>query len=208
MAQFPRREPEVVVLANTMLAGYKANPVFFPRSDVSGLADAIAAYKAAKSDQQEKMSRAQLATEVKEARLAELKAFMTNQLRQSEVDTAAHPKQLALIGWGPKSAPSPSPPPGQPRNLMLETRDSTLVLLDWRAPAAGTGGKVRSYILERRETPPGGGAFGEWHQIATALEREITLEEQPTGQRLEYRVIAVNVGGASHPTNSVTVVLG
>ena len=208
MAQFPRREPEVVVLADTMLAGYRANPVFFPKADVSGLAEAIAAYKVAKNDQQEKMARAQLATEVKETSLTELKAFMTNQIRQSEVDTAAHRTQLALIGWGPKSAPSPSPPPGQPRNLMLETRDSVLVLLDWRAPAAGTGGKVRSYIVERREQAPGGGGFGDWHQIATALEREITLEDQPLDQRLEYRVIAVNVGGASAPTNSVTVVLG
>lgn len=207
MAQFPRREPEMIQLAGAMIAGYMANPVFFPRADTSGLAAALAAYKAARYDQQEKMAQAQLATGAKERRLTELKEFMVNQLRQSEVDTAAHPNQLTLIGWGPKSAPSPSPPPGQPRNLMLETPDSTTVFLDWRAPASGTGGKVRSYLVERREQPPGGGAFGEWHQIATALEREITLEDQPSGRRLEYRVIAMNIGGASAPTNSVAVVL-
>jgi len=49
--------------------------------------------------------------------------------------------------------------------------------------------------------------FGLWVHIASAINNEIALKNEPTGSRLEYRVRAVNKGGESLPSNTVCVVL-
>ena len=81
-----------------------------------------------------------------------------------------------------------------------------MVLLDFKAPARGSGGNVRTYVIERRQQPEGG-EFGNWRQAGIALETEASLMNQPRGVQLEYRVKAINTGGESVPSNSVAVVL-
>lgn len=123
------------------------------------------------------------------------------------LDVGSDSEKLEYIGWDPKSAPQPSMPPGQPRNLDPVIQGPGTVFLDWKAPARGSGGSVRTYIIERREQPVGGGEFGSWAQVTIAIESEATLVGQPRGPQLEYRVKAVNVGGESIPSNTVEVVL-
>ena len=43
--------------------------------------------------------------------------------------------------------------------------------------------------------------------IASAIDNKIALQAEPTGWRMEYRVKAVNKGGESPPTNTISVVL-
>ena len=43
--------------------------------------------------------------------------------------------------------------------------------------------------------------------VATAIETESTLVDQPKAVELEYRVIAVNKAGVGSPSNTVMVVL-
>ena len=43
--------------------------------------------------------------------------------------------------------------------------------------------------------------------VATALETEATLVDQPRGAQLEYRVIAVNKAGDGPESNTVMMVL-
>ena len=52
-----------------------------------------------------------------------------------------------------------------------------------------------------------GGAFNEWHQVGVALEHHSTLTEQPRNVQMEYRIVAVNNGGNSVPSNTAAVVL-
>jgi len=132
---------------------------------------------------------------------------MRAELKKSEVDVGADSEKLEYIGWGPKAPPSPADPPGQPRNLDAAMQGAGTVLLDWKAPARGSGGQVRTYVIERRQQPEGGGEFGQWQQTGIALESETTLMNQPRGVQLEYRVKAVNTGGESLPSNTVAVVL-
>jgi hypothetical protein len=44
-------------------------------------------------------------------------------------------------------------------------------------------------------------------RLGVALDSELTLTEQPRGVQLEYRIIAVNNGGNSVPSNTADVVL-
>ncbi|MFC1738647.1 hypothetical protein ACFL1G_06330 [Planctomycetota bacterium] len=69
--------------------------------------------------------------------------------------------------------------------------------LDLKAPARGTGGKVRTYVIEWHEQPPGGGEFGSWSQVSIAIESEASFIDQSRGQQLEYLFKAVNVGSES-----------
>jgi hypothetical protein len=56
--------------------------------------------------------------------------------------------------------------------------------------------------VQRRERPEGA-----WQDVATAIETEATLVDQPKGAELEYRVIAINKSGEGSPSNTVMVVL-
>jgi len=132
---------------------------------------------------------------------------MRTQLKQSEVDVAADPEKLELIGWGRKAPAQPSDPPGQPRNLDPVIQGPGTLFLDWKPPASGSGGPVRTYLIERREQPVGGGAFSAWRQVGASLTPEAHLTNQPRNQQLEYRVRAVNLAGQSAPSNTVKAVL-
>ena len=150
---------------------------------------------------------AQVATEAKDTALDALENVMRAELKKSEVDVGSDGEKLEYIGWGPKSAPSPSTPPGQPRSLEALVQGPGTLFLDWKAPARGSGGTVRTYIVERRQQPDGGGEFGPWAQIGIAIGSETSLSDQPRGPQLEYRIKAVNVGGESIPSNTVAMVL-
>ncbi len=207
MAQFPKAEADVAALAASMMAGYFTHGADFPSADPIALDMARIAYATAKNAQTDAMAAAQVATEAKDTVLDTLEYVMRAELKKSEVDVGGDGEKLEYIGWGPKSAPSPSAPPGQPRSLESVAQGAGTLLLDWKAPARGSGGSVRTYIIERREQPAGGGEFGPWAQIGIAIESETSLAGQPRGPQLEYRVKAVNVGGESIPSNTVAVVL-
>ncbi len=207
MAQFPDAEGDVSALATTMLAGYVNHAVDFPSSDAAGLSAAYSAYVVVKDTQIDALSTAQTATEAKNTVFDALEEAMRTELKKSEVDVALDSEKLEYIGWGPKAAPSLADLPGQPRNLDLVIQGRGTLFLDWKTPARGSGGTVRTYVIERREQPAGGGEFGDWAQVSIALETEATLTDQPRGPQLEYRVKAINAGGQSIPSNTAAVVL-
>jgi len=207
MATFPRTESEVSALAMRMMAGYTAHATDFPNADPTGLSTIFGDYTGAKNTQTDAQAAAQVATEAKDAALEALTEMMTTQLKQSEVDTKDDPEKLEFIGWSPKSPAQPVDVPGQPRNLETIVQGTGALFLDWKSPAHGSGGSVRTYVIERRQQPEGGGEFGQWAQISIAIESEVTLGGQPRGPQLEYRVKAVNTSGQSIPSNTVAVVL-
>ncbi len=207
MAQFPKAEPDVVVLANAMVAGYGVHAADFPSADVPGLTAALSAYSFVKNAQTDAMAAAQVATESKNVNVDALEDVMRDELKKSEVDVGADSEKLEYIGWGPKAPPTAAVTPGQPRSLEALMQGPGSLLLDWKGPARGSGGTVRTYVVERREQPAGGGEFGEWAQIGIALDTETMMTSQPRGPQLEYRIKAVNVGGQSIPSNTAAVVL-
>ena len=61
---------------------------------------------------------------------------------------------------------------------------------------------MSAYKVQRRQRPE-----GVWQDVATAIETELTLVDQPKGKELEYRIIAINKAGEGSPSNTVMVVL-
>ncbi len=211
MATFPNAEADIVALASAMIAGYTAHPADFPSmdplTDLVALQAALSGYQTAKIAQTDALAAAQVSTETKDLKIDDLEDLMRDELKKSEVDVGSDSEKLEYIGWGPKAPPTPAVTPGQPRNLEPVVQGPGTLFLDWKPPARGSGGTVRTYVIERREQPAGGGEFGSWAQVGIALETESTLMDQPRGPQLEYRVKAVNAGGESVPSNTVAVVL-
>jgi len=211
MPKFPNKEADVVALAEAMIAGYTAHPADFPSIDplvdLPALQTALTDYQTNKNSQEDARAQAQLATVTKASTLDALMELMKNDLKLSEVDVVDSPEKLAEIGWGPRQQPQPVAAPGQPTNLHPVAEGQGIVWLEWDRPAAGSGGPVRNYIIERREQPAGGGEFGAWAIVGTALNNEANLSDQPRGIQMEYRVTAANVTGESMPSNTAAVVL-
>lgn len=158
--QFPKLEADIIDLAKAMVVGYSAHAADFPCSNALSLIKALTDYNKAKIAQIDALAAAQVATESKNLKLADLEEKMKDELQMSEVDVGSDSEKLGYIGWGPKAPLSPADPPGQPRNLDLVALGAGTIFLDWKAPARGSGGTVRTYVIERREQPAGGGGTG------------------------------------------------
>ena len=206
MPRFPKKEADIFALANQMIAGYTDHPAVFPHADVAALTDARINYTnqvivagCYKAD-------VALATEVKDKAFRALVRKMKQQLKRSESDTKDNPLQLKHIGWTEERYGKAVRKPSQPRALEATPRGPGVVELDWKAPAPGNGGPVRSYVILRRQHLPGK-QFSNWTQEGMALNPEITLTNQPRFVQLEYRIIAVNTAGNSVPSNTAAVAL-
>ncbi|NLV44420.1 MAG: fibronectin type III domain-containing protein [Candidatus Hydrogenedentes bacterium] len=206
MPCFPKKEADIFALANQMIAGYTDHPAVFPHADVAALTDARINYTnqvivagCYKAD-------VALATEVKDKSFRALVRNMKQQLKRSESDTKDNPLQLKHIGWTEERYGGQTRKPAQPRSFEATPRGPGVVELEWKAPAPGKGGPVRSYVVLRRQQLPGQ-KFTHWSQEGMALTPEITLTNQPRYIQLEYRIIAINATGTSVPSNAVAVVL-
>ena len=206
MPTFPRAENDIDTLVQKMIEGYTTHAADFPNADLAGLTAVHDAYVAAVNTLDETRTQEKIAMRAKETTLDALMAKMKIELRQSEVDTKSDPEELGYIGWGPRSGPTPQPPPGEPRHFVCTEQGKGIVAFDWKNPAAGDGGPVRSYLVERRDADSAG-VLGDWHQVGVATSTEVRLTDQPRGILLEYRVRGINPAGEGDPSVAQSVVL-
>ncbi len=210
MPRYPAQQAQILALAEAMISGYTEQAALFPNADAALLQSLRDVYYNAAAAQTEAIAKAQLATGAKQAALAQLQAVIKRQLKQSQIDTAANPENLNYIGWGPRAAARSIEAPGQPLGLKSIDEGAGTLLIEWKRPARGSGGPVRTYIIERREltideTDDDGA--DEWRQAAISLETTASLKDQPRSAQLEYRVKAINKSGQSEASNTIAVVL-
>ncbi len=203
--KFPKKESEVISLAQSIQAGLSSHSEDFPSLDPLFLDALIDAYQTAKDSQGNAKSQSILATESKQNALESLQDAMKNMLKKAEVDAAANPDKLYEIGWAPRQKPSDPQVPSLPHDLECIAQGTDDLWLNWQKPAVGSA-TVRNYIIERRQADQSG-SFGEWQLAASTLDKKVHLENQPKGVQLEYRVKAVNTAGQSTPSNTAAVVL-
>ena len=201
MPRFPKKEAEIKVLAARMFRGLWDNQPIYPNPPLNPafLATAMNAFTVAGLNSVAAKAALARAAGDKDATLAALVDAMKDDLRYAENTTGFDDDKLKLIGWSGRKAKTPLAIPGQVRQLQAPKQGAGWVFLDWKKPA--DGGKPAAYKVQRRQPE----VDDQWKTAATAIETEATLVDQPTGQQLEYRVIAINKAGAGTPSNTVAV---
>jgi hypothetical protein len=202
MPRFPNKEAEIQSLSMNLALGLWNNQPIFPEPPISGIdfIDLINAYKSAKEAHIAAQAAAEQKIADKDDALEELTDALKSNIRYAENTVNYDDEKLKLIGWSGKSAPNELQPPGETRQLEAPKQGDGWLFLDWKAPA--DGGKVSAYKIQRRNRPDGA-----WQDVATAIETETTLVQQPTMAELEYRIIALNKAGEGSPSNTVMAVL-
>jgi hypothetical protein len=200
--RFPLAEADILALSRSMVSGLEAHSEAFPRLPVEPevLDAAIEAFKTLTAKAIEAEAHALAATAAKREALMELTTLMKSDLRYAETAAGRNETLLKYIGWsGPKPKTS-QPIPGQPGNLTVVDIGESTLTLTWDAPV--DGGRVLAYSVRRRLKTEIA-----WQDIATAMATTIRLKNQPTGETLEYSVVAMNKSGTSLESNSVAVKL-
>lgn len=201
MARFPKREADIRTLVQNIIAGLADNPDFpdppFTPAQLQTFLDNVIALEDAQVAAQ---AAAQQATEAKQAGIDEMVSAAKSVLNYAEDAVHGNDAKLAALGWGGRAEPTPLQVPGQPRSLEAVKEGPGWLVLDWKK--SKDGGKAAFYRVERREA-----SGGEWTMVGTALDAEITLNNQKRGKEFEYRVIAVNKAGESAASNVVQAVL-
>ena len=208
MSEFPHTETGIVALCQQMIDGYIGHAADFPSVTVDVLNDlqaARASYNGNRTNQDQAQADAKVATANKAETLDMLAERMRNTLKLSEIDCTGDPEKLAYIGWGVRSgeAAGEPQPPMQPDLLQITAEGSSDIWLTWEQAARS---RVRHWLIERRE-PAAGGGYTEWALAGTSLNTEAHLTDQPSGVKLEYRIIAENPVGQSPASNIVAAVL-
>jgi len=202
MPRFPKKEAEITALAELLWRGLLANNPTFPQPPVNPLL--LRTRKLTYQSRHNAFMAARAAAEQsianKNDALEQLTDALKSNIRYAETVVNFDDDKLKLIGWSGNQTPTALAPPGEVRQLEAPKQGDGWVFLDWKAPA--DGGKVSAYKIQRRQRPEGA-----WQDVATAIETESTLVEQPKGAELEYRVIAINKSGEGSPSNTVMAVL-
>ena len=202
MARFPKKEPEIVALAEQLWRGLWDNNSTYPAPPRHPffLRFKMLIFKNRRGTAIAEQAAAEAATANKDDALDDLVEAMKTDIRYAENTVNYDDDKLKLIGWAGRKVATPLAIPGQTRLLEAPRQGDGWVFLDWKAPV--DGGKAAAYKIMRREQ-----ADGSWEDVATAVISEATLVEQPRGRELEYRVIGLNRAGQSQPGNTVNVVL-
>jgi hypothetical protein len=212
--RFPIKESAVFELAEEVKAGLAAHPAVYPAPPVPAaeLQAAIDAYLAARNQTIANKARYEESVRAKDDALATLKHGLKNDLRYAENTVDFDDALLKNLGWSGRKAKHRLQPPGQPGSLAAPKQGEGFLQFVWQKPT--DGGKPVAYKIQRRflheldKTEKKDKNTGDaWSDIAAALETEISLQDQPRGVELEYRVLAINKAGEGPPSNTVMVVL-
>lgn len=209
MPVFPRREADILGLAEDVSIGLKTSPDVFPEPPFGDdqLKPLIADYFETKNAINSAEAALKSELKRKDNALKALVLGLKRDLSYAEMVTDDSPDKLKLLGWNKRKARLPLPVPGSPLDLtVVYQSESGSIRLVWKKPPSGSRKTIRQYVVERRDQQPGG-SMGPWNMVDVAPYPEIDLDNQPSGIRLEYRVLAQNYSGLSYPSNTAVVVL-
>ncbi|XP_050067771.1 twitchin isoform X12 [Anopheles maculipalpis] len=96
-------------------------------------------------------------------------------------------------------AKDPWTEPDPPRELTIADWDKDFVDLKWKVPKSDGGAPITSYMVEYK---PYTAANWKHYADVGAAELNLTIRGLTVGETFEFRVKAVNQGGASKPSNS------
>ena len=199
--EFPRSEAKVRALAAAIMGGLRrlgpgdpAPPI--PVDDIEALDEEFGASQAATVQAD---AEATIQHVKKDEVFRRHKRALKTTLRWAEAVFRDRPGHLSGFGWGLPRKKTALEPPGETLDIVVLGEGQNWVILDWKPPV--NGGDVAAYKVQRRSNR------GEWADVATSVESELHLKNQPRGVELEYQVIAFNRAGEGTPSGVVTLVL-
>ena len=202
--EFPKKEADIVCLADRMYHGFFRHSVDFPKISKVLLMVTTNRFEIAKKDLLLSRAALKVAVKAKQQNFSNLKTEMKKCLKLAEVDCRDNPAKLSLIGigWAAKKS-AQNLCPAQPENLTCEQIAKDKIKLLWQRPNTNSGGAVHNYIIHRRHKQADG-KMSQWILAAIAYETISILSNQPAGL-LEYQVKAANKAGTSLPTNTAAI---
>ncbi|XP_069132542.1 twitchin-like isoform X10 [Argopecten irradians] len=98
----------------------------------------------------------------------------------------------------PVLAKNPYDTPDAPKDVQIPKYDRRSADLTWKAPENDGGNPIKGYIVEKK--PKG----GEWIQVNNfpVKDTQFSVMNLQEGQEVEFRVMAVNDGGAGKPSKA------
>ena len=207
MAEFPKTESNVLTFTDTLCDRLSGSAVFVnPPVSIAQLRDMRTNVQTEVARVVELKGEAEQATEQKKTHLGTLETNLKEVLSWAEVLVSFDDAELKTIGWGGKKPAEPTQLPNAPSELTILFEGDGTISMKWKRPAVITNCAPTYYLVERREQDAQG-VFGTWQEEANCFEESADLASQPTGITLEYRVSAINLAGASVPSNTVSAVL-
>ena len=205
MATFPKKESDVLSLAQEMVAGFKGNTDIYPAPLVSmeTLQADVDNYPEVKNAELRARAEWEKAVTAKTEHLRALSNDMRRDIRYAENVVDYDDARLRLIGWGGRKPRKAMEPPGQTRELTITGQGEGWISLDWKAP--GDGGAQAAYRIEslKHDQEESG-----WEEAATSTATaETTMVNQERGVRLGFRVVALNKSGDGMVSNTVMATL-
>jgi len=201
MPRFPKKEANIVALAQSIIAGVTANPTIFPAPPFTAVQ--MQAMLDVYFSERDEVTAAEAAwkqkIQDKNDALEVVEAAMKDELGYSEQVAKSNAAILAMVGWGLPAPPTPLQPPGQARLLEVIHQGEGWVEMDWKEPVGG--GKVASYKIQRRQEA------GDWQDVGVAVDSIGTVNNQPRKVDLEFRVVALNKAGDGMPSNTIAITL-
>ena len=199
-SKFPRKEAEVVALAQTVASGFTVNAGTYPNLPISveEIETLITNYIKTRDNEVAARAIADQATIAKNINFDALTEALKKDLRYAENTVDFDNVQLEQIGWSGRKLMGTGQPPGETISLEKTASGEGWISLVWKKPAKG--GRITKYNVERKEV-----LTGEWEIVATVKIRETNLVNQPIGKDLRYRVFAENASGKGDPSNSINV---
>jgi len=202
MVKFPERESEIVTLAQNMIDGLNANKELYPAPVLSpaDLETTLNKLKMAQKQFVAARAAVELACADKNAILKELVEQLKSDIRIAESVVKWDDNKLKLLGWGGRAQKTTLPVPGAAYALKATRISPGVVKLSWKRSRGG--GKVAAYEVQKFDA-----VNQMWQNVATAIETETLLVNQPVEETLQYRVTPVNRTGAGTASDVVRVVL-
>ena len=190
MAQFPKKESHIDVLADTMISGFRNHDDDFPSPPVTPakLQASLEAFRSAWFRAREAAAAARKATGEKDEALKKLVAEMKSDIRYAENTTNYDHGKLLILGWGGRHPKRPTATPGQVPGFNILTEGAGWIELSWQKPV--DGGEVRAYKIERTRE-----GDESWEIAGMATGTSVMLSDQERGVEWWYRVVAVNAVG-------------
>lgn len=137
MPRFPKKEVEIIGLAERVWRGLLSNRPIYPNPPVHPISLRFKAmiYRCYRENLIAKQAAAEQATTAKDEAPEELVEAMKADIRYAENTVDVDDDKLKLIGWTGKKAKSPLALPGQVRLLEAPKQGEGRVFLDWKTPA-------------------------------------------------------------------------